>query len=274
MRLADTLKDNFQLMVKYAKLSVKTWFEYKVDAVLRSGAVFLRESSGIIIIYFSLLKFGSINGWNPDELFFLFSFIFLTYGLFILCFTGLRDFEQLVQTGEFDRFLLRPRPLLLQVMAWDSDYFAAIGQGGLGLVLFIGSASRVHVDWTILNVGYAALSIAGGVFIQAAIFLITASASFFFVKTGNLREMFYYNARKFAGYPIGIFPKIIQQAMIYIVPFAFINYFPAQFFLRKADMSHFWTGFLYLTPLVGPLLFCLALALWKFGVKHYSSTGN
>jgi len=270
----DGIKDRLTLLARYVRLTMKSWFQYRLDAVLRSGAVFLRESAGIIVIYLSLRRFGDINGWNMAELLFLFSFIFLSYGLFILLFTGLRDFEQLIQTGQFDRFLLRPRNLLGQVIVWDADYFAAIGQGGLGLVLFIGSAARVGIDWSIGKTLACACFLAGAVLIQAAIFLLTASASFFFVKTGNLREILYYNARKFAGYPISIFPKLIQAVMIYVVPFAFINYFPSQYFLGRPDMAQYWRGFLYLSPLVGLGLFGLALLAWRHGINNYASTGT
>ena len=143
--------DTLNLAAVYTKIIIKSWFQYKVDAVLRSLAVFLREATGILVIYFTLLKFDSLNGWDMYELFFLFSLLFVTYGILIIFFTGLRDFGNTVRTGNFDRYILRPRGLLFQIIFSDADWFAAIGQGGLGIVLFVISAGKVEVVWNITD---------------------------------------------------------------------------------------------------------------------------
>ncbi|MDC7218754.1 MAG: ABC-2 family transporter protein [Spirochaetales bacterium] len=266
--------DSLALFGHYSKHIMKAWFQYKVDACLRSLAVFLRESAGIIVIYMMLLKFDSINGWTRDELLFLFSFIFLTYGIFILFFTGFRDFPKLVNKGTFDRFMLRPRGLVFQVIASNADWFAAIGHGGLGICLFIFSASRLTIEWS-LGLGiYCFFTILGGVLIQGAIFLFLASLSFSLIETGNLKSLLFWNTRKFAGYPISIFHSSIQFLLTFVVPFAFVNYFPAQFLLRKPDLAEFPLFFIYIAPLVGPILYILSYAYWRFSLRFYKSTGS
>ena len=49
-------------MAVYSKTTMRAWFQYRVDAFLRSLAVFLREATGIIVIYFTLLKFDTLSG--------------------------------------------------------------------------------------------------------------------------------------------------------------------------------------------------------------------
>ncbi|MCL2343743.1 MAG: ABC-2 family transporter protein, partial [Firmicutes bacterium] len=243
--------DTLHMINMYTKTTLKSWFQYKVDAALRSLAVFLRESTGIIVIYFTLLKFNTLNGWDINQMLFLFSLIFLTYGIMIVFFTGLRDFGNMVQSGNFDRYILRPRGLLFQIICVNSDWFAALGHGGLGIALFIISAGSVGVHWNATTIIYYIFAVIGGVLIQGAIFLIFAALNFYLIKTDSLKGLLYWNARQFAGYPISIFMKAIRIFMIYILPFAFVNYFPAQFLLRKPDMAQFPTIFLYLTPAVG-----------------------
>ena len=62
--------------------------------------------------------------------------------------------------------------------------------------------------------------------------------------------------------------------MIYIVPFAFVNFFPVQFVLHKPDMSGFSNLYMYIAPFVGIVLYLLAYAFWHFSLKHYHSSGN
>lgn len=266
--------DTLSVMGIYMKTTMKAWFQYRVDAVLRSGAVFLRESAAIIVIYFTLQKFDSLGGWNMAEMFFLYSLLFLTYGIMILFFTGLRDFDETVRSGNFDRFLLRPRGLLFQLIFVNADWFAAIGHGGLGVVLFVLSAGRVGISWNFLSVLYYIFAVVGGVLIQGAIFLILATLNIYVLDTNSLKSLTYGNFRKFAGYPISIFHRVVQFCMIYVIPFAFVNYFPAQFLLRKSDAGQYPEVFFYLTPVVGGVWYLVAYLFWRYSVRWYKSSGN
>lgn len=266
--------DTLHLAMIYTKMIFKSWFQYKVDAILRSLAVFCREATGIIVIWFTLLKFDSLNGWNTYELLFLFSLLFVTYGILILFFTGLRDFGRTVRNGGFDRYILRPRGLLFQIIFSNADWFAAVGHGGLGVVLFILSAGKVGVDWNPGTCCYYIAAIIGGVLIQGAIFLFFATLNIYLLETGSIKELFYWNARRFAGYPISIFHKAIQFVMIYVVPFAFVNYFPAQYLLRKEDMLQYPAVYMYLTPFIGIGMYLLAYGFWRYSLRHYKSSGN
>ena len=266
--------DTLSLMGVYMKTTMKAWFQYRVDAILRSLAVFLRESTGIIVIYFTLLKFDHLNGWNMYEMLFLYSLLFLTYGIMIIFFTGLRDFGEMVRNGNFDRFLLRPRGLLFQLIFMDADWFAAIGHGGLGTVLFVLSAGRVGICWDVWTFFYYLLAVAGGVLIQGAVFLILATLNIYLLETGSLKSLLYWNFRRFAGYPISIFHKAVQFCMIYVVPFAFVTFFPAQYLLHKPDSVQYPAVFLYLTPVVGSIWYLLAYLFWRYSIRWYKSSGN
>lgn len=270
----NTKKNTLSLAWVYTKMIFHSWFQYRVNAVLASLAVFCREATGILVIYFTLLKFDVLNGWNMYELLFLYSLLFVTYGILIIFFTGLRDFWRIVRNGTFDRFILRPRGLLFQLIFANADWFAAVGHGGLGITLFIISAGRVGIVWNFQTVAYYIAAIIGGVLIQGAIFLFLATLNIYLLETGSIKELFYYNGRKFAGYPISIYHKGIQFFMIYIVPFAFVNYFPAQFLLRKEDMMYYPDIYMYLTPVVGVVLYLLAYLFWRYSIRYYKSSGN
>ena len=266
--------DTLYVMGVYTKTIMKAWFQYRSSALLSSFTVFFREATGIIVIYFTLMKFGTLGDWNIYEMLFLFSLLFLTYGIMIIFFTGLRDFGKTVRNGDFDRFILRPRGLLFQIIFTNADWFAAVGHGGLGIVLFILSANKVGIKWSMGNAIYYVFTVLGGVLIQGAIFLFLAILNIYLLETGSLKELFYWNMRKFAGYPISIFSKAIQICMIYVVPFAFVNYFPAQYLLHKADMAQYPTVYMYITPVVGLGMYLLAYGFWMYSLKYYKSSGN
>ncbi|MCQ4022120.1 MULTISPECIES: ABC transporter permease [unclassified Ruminococcus] len=268
------MKDILSLFFAYAKSGLKTRFQYKLDAIVTTFAVFLREAAGIIAMYLALLKFDTINNWNINELMFLFSLIFITYGIFIVFFMALRDFSDWIKHGDIDRVMLRPRGILTQLVMCGADWLAALGHGTLGIVLFIISANSVGIEWNAVTIIYYIVTIASGVLIQGAVFLFFSAISIYFIETRSLKEIMYWNLRRFAGYPISIYNKLIQTLLIFVVPFAFVNYFPAQFLLRKPDMAAYPEWFMYISPFVGIVLYVIAYAFWKFSMRFYKSTGN
>ncbi len=266
--------DELKIAVQSLKMSIRGRLQYRVDSLIATLAVFVRESTNIVVIYLTLLKFDSINQWNINEMLFLFSILFLTYAIVVALFADLRSFSDTIREGRFDRLMVRPRGLLFQLILNNADVLAVAGHGTLGIILFVISAGKVGIQWDIVTILYYISAIIGGVLIQGGIFIFFSSLCFYFVETNSIREIFYWNMRKFAGYPISIYSKAIQIIMIYVVPFAFVNYFPAQFLLRKEDMALYNDVYMYIAPLVGVVIYILAYIFWRISVKQYTSTGN
>lgn len=266
--------NELRIALQSLKMSVKTRMQYRADSLVAALAVFIRESANIIVIYLALLKFDSINGWNVNEMLFLFSLLFLTYALVVSLFADLRDFSRMIREGRFDRLLVRPRGLLFQLILNNADIIASVGHGTLGILLFLISAGKVGIRWDFATILYYVGAIVGGVLIQGGMFIFFSSLSFYFVETNSLREIFYWNMRKFAGYPISIYHKLIQGLIIYVIPFAFVNYFPAQYLLRKPDMINYNEAYVYIAPFVGVGVYLAAYLFWRVSVRRYYSTGN
>ena len=263
-----------RIAMQSLKMSFHTRMQYRVDSLVATLAVFVRESTNIIVIYLALMKFQKINGWNVNEMLFLFSLLFLTYAFVVSLFADLRDFSCMIREGRFDRLMVRPRGLLFQLILNNADVIASIGHGTLGILLFVYSAGKVGIEWNLTTILYYISAIIGGILIQGGMFIFFSALSFYFVETNSLREIFYWNMRKFAGYPISIYSKLIQGLMIYVVPFAFVNYFPAQYLLRKEDMENYSEVYMYIAPVIGIAIYVLAYVFWRISIKRYKSTGN
>ena len=268
------VKDVLNMFWFYSKTSLRARLQYKADAILSATGLFVRQASSIVVIYFTLLKFDQINGWDINEMMFLFSILFITYALLVIFFAGLRDFKWRIEDGAFDRMITRPRGILFQLMSVNSDWIAATGHGSLGVILFLYTAGKVGIVWDAKTIIYYIFAIFGGVLIQGAIFLFTTALSFYYIKVDNVRRIFYGNMKEFAGYPISIYNKVIQGILIYVVPFAFVNYFPCQYLLRKDDMMNYPEIYMYITPLVGIGLYLLSYLFWRYSIRFYKSTGN
>ncbi|NUR28222.1 MAG: transporter, partial [Catenulispora sp.] len=71
-----------------------------------------------------------------------------------------------------------------------------------------------------------------------------------------------------------IFGKEIVRAVTFVVPLAFVNYYPALFVLGKPAPLGLpsWIGLL--SPLVAAVMVGLAALGWRAGLRRYRSTGS
>ena len=155
-----------RIALQSLKMSIQARMQYRVDTLVASLAVFIRESANIIAIYLALLKFDQINGWNVNEMLFLYSILFLTYAFVVALFADLRQFSDTIREGRFDRLLVRPRSLLVQLILNNADLIAAAGHGTLGILLFVISAGKVGIHWNFTTILYYIGAIISGILIQ------------------------------------------------------------------------------------------------------------
>ena len=183
-----TIPELTKLFFVHTKLIAKTTLEYKFRRSLISVAIFCREMISIVTMYLIMIRFVSIKGWDMNEMLFLYSFLFISYSLFVFVFAGIRDFDAMVQSGELDRFLLRPLGLIYQVIASRADFSATLGHGAVGVILLIKTAGSVGIEWNLRNtLAYIAVIIGGRV-IQATVFIVSCCFSYWTVNTTNLRK--------------------------------------------------------------------------------------
>ncbi|MBQ3665687.1 MAG: ABC-2 family transporter protein [Lachnospiraceae bacterium] len=263
--------DLIQLFKAYAKTGIKTRFQYHLDSFLLSLAVFVREASSIFGVYFLLLKFDTLNDWNIKEIFFMFSILSATYSLFIMFFMVFRDFPDWIKHGDFDRILLRPRGILVQMILNGADWVAALSHGCISILMFILSANSVGIRWNAGSIFYYLVTMISGTMIQGAIFVFFSAFNFYFSKNHGIKEFVFWKSRRFATFPVSIYGGVVQNILMFVIPFAFVNYFPAQYLLRKSDMAAYPEYYMYLSPVIAIVGFTLAYVFWRFSLRYYQS---
>ena len=79
----------------------------------------------------------------------------------------------------------------------------------------------------------------------------------------------------FTRYPISIYSRGVRVFLTLVIPFAFMNYFPATFLLHKTDGALQLSPQIGLiTPLVGLVWFGMSYAFWRVGIDRYQGTGS
>ncbi len=76
------------------------------------------------------------------------------------------------------------------------------------------------------------------------------------------------------SHPMHIYMDWLRKLFTFIIPAAFLNYYPALYFLDKPDPFGLPPFAPFLSPLAGLGVLLAALAFWRFGIRNYQSTGS
>ncbi|HZK71625.1 MAG TPA: ABC-2 family transporter protein, partial [Clostridia bacterium] len=145
---------------------------------------------------------------------------------------------------------------------------------GLSLVILVISISSLQIVVTPLKLLMLIIFVLGGSLIQAGFYLIFSAPNFWMVRGENILTLFFFQVSDFVQYPITIYPLILQGMLTFVLPYAFINFYPAQYFLGKNDFSIFNPVLQFLTPIVGIVVFLFGVWFWNWSLKKYQSTGT
>jgi len=256
------------LYFKYLKIHFKSDLQYKLSFVLS----FISQFFVFFGYYFTIIclfdKFSNIKGFTLYEVLLTFGIIQFGFSFCETFFRGIDQFDHLILRGDFDRLLLRPCNLLLQIFCEKVDFikFSRLFQSVIVLIIAI---INVDVNWNIEKVITLICMLISSIFIFLSIFIFTASYCFFTVKGLEVRNVLTDGSKHMAQYPIGIFKKGFVMFFTVIIPFGFVNYYPLLYILEKTNNK-----LLIISPLITIIYLIPSVIIFYIGVKKYSSVGS
>ena len=145
---------------------------------------------------------------------------------------------------------------------------------GLGQLAF-GIGTLIY-SWIKLGLGFTPLRL-----LKTIVFLITASlimmalqnaaaATCFWIQNSFYLLDLTLKFKDYAKYPITIFSPVFRFIFTFIMPIAFIAYYPSLVILRPDEVPLLS----WLSPLFGCAFFWFSYKLWMFGAMKYSGTGS
>ncbi|GGH47358.1 ABC transporter permease [Paenibacillus silvae] len=261
-----------KLFGKLVFLLTKERMEYRGDFLLAMLAQIISYSGDYIIIWLFLKKFDTLAGWSWPEIALLYSLGLFTYAIGAsFSFVQMRDLENQVKNGTFDAILIRPvNPYLYLVCrGFNLAYLAHVLISGSVLAWAL---IKLNISLSGMQIVYLVLCVIGGAMIQAGFMSAIGAVSFVWVRTNFLFNLFF-KFKEFISYPLPVFGTLIQVLLTFILPFAFINFYPAAFLLTKeTPLLSSWT--MWIVPVVGPLVYWLGYRLWMRSVNKYQGAGG
>jgi ABC-2 type transport system permease protein len=252
---------------------IRSQLEYRLSALLQLLGAGLLTAIDFVAIAVIFANVPELEDWTLGEVALLYALATISFAFTDLVIGHLDLFPQMIREGTFDQILVRPLPSLLQVVASD---FAVRRLGkalqGLGVLAF--ALASVDVDWTVGRVLAIPLAIAAGAVIYGAVWVALATIAFWIVDAIEFVNAFTYGGSFLSQYPIGVFARWLRGVIVFVVPLAFVAYFPALYVLGKDDALGLPRALQYASPLVAALACVVASVVWRNAVRHYRSAGG
>lgn len=254
--------------LKYFKINLKSEIQYKSSFILS----FISQFFVFFGYYFTILclfdKFSNVKGFTLYEVLLTFSIIQFGFAFCETFFRGVDMFDRLIVDGDFDRILLRPQNILLQVFGSEIS-FVKLSRLFQAIIILIITIVNIDIIWNIKKIITLIFMLLSSVLIFLGIFILAASYCFLTVKGLEVRNVFTDGGKHMAQYPIGIFRKGFVFIFTYIIPFGCVNYYPLLYLTDRVNNNLF-----IFIPLITIIYLIPCIFTFYKGIKRYSGVGS
>ena len=271
----NTLKRYMRLYKVQVIQFFKTIMQSKVDFLMGLLGFFFTQLGGILFLLLIFEQIPHLEGWTLQQLIFIYGFAQIPRGIDHLFTDNIWMIAwRMVIDGEFDRYMLRPMNLLFQVIS-EKLQPDAVGELLVGTILIVYSVIKGVVVIDALHIIMFIVSVFAGALIYSAIKLFFASLAFW-VKISAPFLQAAYNMADFAKYPTEIYASVVRFIITWIIPFAFVAYLPASYFLGVSGFMGFDNNIIVIgiECIIAVIFALIAYAVFCRGTKVYESAGN
>jgi ABC-2 type transport system permease protein len=252
---------------------VRSQFQYRVSFALDLAGNFLIsfiDFLAVLVIFHNVHRLGV---WSVREVAFLYALSSISFALTDLLVGHFDQFPQKIRDGTFDILLVRPRGTLFQVIASDFQ-MRRLGKAIQGVIVLAYVIGSLDVPWDAGRIAMLVVTVPTAIVIFASVWTVGSCLAFWTTDGGEFTNAFTYGGNFLAQYPIDIFSAWLRRFLAYIVPLAFVCYFPALYILDKPDPLGLPRVLEFASPVVAVLGAVVAGSAWRFAVRHYRSAGG
>lgn len=267
------LVEHGALFLRLSAARARAQMQYRASFALQVLGHFLGSFLDFVAILVLFANVPVLGGWSAPEVALLYGISNLSFALTDLVIGHLDQLPQIIREGSFDLVLIRPRGTLFQIVTGDFQ-MRRIGKVAQGAVVLAYALAVLPVQWTPQRIVVFAATIPAAVVIFSSVWIAAICISFWSPGANEAANAVTYGGNFLTQYPINIYDRWIRRFLAYVVPTAFVAYFPALYLLGKPDPLGLpaWLG--VSSPLVALLSGLVAAFVWRYAVRHYQSAGG
>ncbi|MGC1378639.1 MAG: ABC-2 family transporter protein [Anaerolineales bacterium] len=247
---------------------IKARMQYRADFIISSVGMFFFSLSTLGIFWVLFNSIPNLAGWSFMEMVFFYAFYMIAVSPMQILFDQTWWLRYAVQQGTFVKYYFRPLNIMFYFMSERFD-LKGLTQLVAGIILLIYASIQLGIQWSPAKLLLLPLSLFGASLVVISITVTAGCAAFWITNAGPVISLAA-KMREFSPYPMSIFDGFFRFTFSFILPIGFVAFYPSQMFLRPEQIS----PLLYLSPLVGVLMFALTYWVWTKGVNSYSGTGS
>lgn len=259
---------------RYVGASIRAQTQYPTSFLMLAAGQFTITFVEFIGLWSLFHRFGQVDGWTIGQVAVFYGVVSISFAIADAVSRGFDVFgTDFVKTGTFDRILLRPRAAALQLLGHELR-LNRVGRLLQGLLVLAIASHLSAIDWDVFNSFLLLVTVAGGAALFVGILILQATLAFWTVESLEIANTLTYGGVEAAQYPLDIYSRYFADFLIFVVPIGCVSYFPVERLLGHPDRMGAPNWMLDLSPMVGFLFLAGALGVWRFGVRHYTSTGS
>lgn len=257
-----------KLYGRYLKIQLNSQLQHKASFLMLVFGQFLATFTSFLGVYFMMHRFYQVADFTLSEVLLNFSIVAFAFATAELFARGFDSFAQIISNGEFDRMLVRPKNLFIQILGSRME-FSRIGRLIQAVLLFIWAVTNSTITWTPAKILTIIFMWFGATIVFATLFLLYASLCFFTLEGLEFINILTDGGREFGQYPFSIYGEFVLKFLTFIVPLALVQYYPLLYLTDRSDQLY-----LMFLPLAATLFVFPVYGFWCFALKHYQSTGS
>lgn len=253
---------------------IRSQLQYRLSFALYVLGNFVLTAADFAAIFVIFTHLPLLGGWSYAEIAFLYGTSYISFKFTDMVVGHLDTVGEFIRQGTFDVMLTRPVGSLIQVMTAEVS-LRQIGGILQGVIVFAIAVANLDIPWDAGRLAMLPVMLVCGSLIFASVWIIGATSVFWTMGSGmEVLNTFTYGGNAMTSYPLNIYAGWLRRILAFIVPLAFVNYFPALYILDKPDPLGMPEFLQFCSPLIAIGMVLLARAVWGFGVRHYRSTGS
>lgn len=261
-------------------LGIRLWLaglrsalQYRTDTFIVIVMALVFQGTGFAFAWVVLTRFQSIAGWTLGEIAFLYGLRLVVHAVAGVLGGPFFSLDWEVRSGEFDRYLIRPLSPLLQFMTQRVEV-SIFGDLLGGLAIFFVANALTGIAWTVPAATYLVLAILGGALVELASRILIGALAFRFLASQSFLFLADSIFSTYANYPLTIFGAVLQFLFTFVVPLAFVAYFPATVLLERTAELQVNPLLAYMAPLAGVIWLAIAARVFDSQLGKYQSAGH
>ncbi len=259
-------------------LLARTWIRvsmtYRTSFVILTVAQFVVTGLDFLAIVIMFANIDALGGFSLAEVAFLYGGAGVCLGLADLILGNIEHLGSKIRLGTFDAMMIRPVPLYAQVCA---DEFALRRLGRIAQAAVVLALGRRHARPRVDPARRPRWWPTWWCAARRSSWRSSPSArrSSSGPRTPRRpRTRSPTAATRSPQFPLTIYPAEMVKALTFLVPIAFVNWYPSLYVLGRPDPFGLPEAFQFAAPVAALALGLLAAVAWRTGVRRYRSTGS